>query len=83
MKSDMSDIYGLRVVPKNIINFLLNNSLLPLLPGVRLLLSKRIIRFLGTTLEASLYSPDFISENIHIGGVQIAQNSVHMVFTCP
>ena len=44
-----SGLYGLWVVPKNRIIFLLNNSLLPLLPGVRLLLSKKSDIFLILT----------------------------------
>ena len=57
-----SGLYGLWVVPKNRIIFLLNNSLLPLLPGVRLLLSKKF-DFLG--LPTRPYRPDFILEHLY------------------
>ena len=58
-----SGLYGLWVVPKNRIIFLLNNSLLPLLPGVRLLLSKKF-DFLG--LPTRPYRPDFILEHLQL-----------------
>ena len=57
-----SGLYGLWVVPKNRIIFLLNNSLLPLLPEVRLLLSKKF-DFLG--LPTRPYRPDFILEHLY------------------
>ena len=59
-----NSIYGLWVVPKNRIIFLLNNSLLPLLPGVRQLLSKKF-DFLG--LPTRSYRPDFILEHLYKG----------------
>ena len=69
----MSGLCGLRVVPKNRIIFLLNNSLLPLLPGVRLLLSKKF-DFLG--LPTRPYRPDFILEHLY----QLSNTLSHVCF---